>query len=80
MRGTQKGNHTQKLFFKEIENFELVISEIMTAVIERTPDMKLQSKMKEAVSQFSVHPLTDDVEWIASEYIRHGAVPEGYPE
>ena len=24
--------------------------------------------------------LTDDVEWIAGEYIRHGAVPEGYPE
>ncbi|MCL0057874.1 hypothetical protein M1N05_02255 [Dehalococcoidales bacterium] len=22
----------------------------------------------------------DDVEWIAGEYIRHGAVPEGYPE
>lgn len=36
--------------------------------------------MKEAVSQFSVLPLTDDVEWIASEYISHGAVPECYPE
>lgn len=67
-------------FFKEIENFELFISEITTAEIERTPDMKLRSKMKEAVSQFSMLPLTDDVEWIASEYISHGAVPEGYPE
>ena len=55
-------------------------SEITVAEIERTPDMELQSKIKEVVAQFSVLSLTDDVEWIASEYIRHGAVPEGYPE
>ena len=24
--------------------------------------------------------LTDDVEWLANEYIRYGAVPEGFPE
>ncbi|MCW3133986.1 MAG: hypothetical protein N2V78_06640 [Methanophagales archaeon] len=36
--------------------------------------------MKDAVSRFSVLSLTDDVEWIASEYIRYGAVPEGYLE
>ncbi len=67
-------------FFAEIENFETFISEITVAEIERTPDMELRSKMKDVVSQFSVLSLTDDVDWIASEYIRHGAVPEGYPE
>jgi predicted nucleic acid-binding protein len=67
-------------FFKEIGNFEPFISEITVAEIERTPDMELQSKMKDAVSRFSVFSLTDDVEWIASEYIRYGTVPEGYSE
>jgi predicted nucleic acid-binding protein len=67
-------------FLKEIESFEPFISEITVAEIERTPDPLLQSKMKEVVSQFSVLPLTDDVEWLANEYVRYGAVPESYPE
>ena len=36
--------------------------------------------MREKISQFSVLSLTDDVEWLAKEYIRYGAVPESYPE
>ncbi|ATZ61831.2 MAG: PIN domain-containing protein [Methanosarcinales archaeon Met12] len=67
-------------FFAEIGNFETFISEITVAEIERTPDIELRGKMKDTVSRFSVLSLTDDVEWIASEYIRHGAVPEGYTE
>lgn len=67
-------------FFREIANFESFISEITVAEIERTPDIGLRNKMKDAVREFSVFPLTDDVEWIAREYIRHGAVPEGYSE
>ena len=42
--------------------------------------MELRSKMKDAVSRFSVLALTDEVEWVAHEYIRHGAVPESYSE
>jgi hypothetical protein len=36
--------------------------------------------MKGVISQFSVLSLTDDIEWITSECIHHGAVPEGYSE
>lgn len=67
-------------FFREIANFESFISEITVAEIERTPDIGLRNKMKDAVKQFSVFPLTDEVEWLADQYIRHGAVPESYPE
>jgi predicted nucleic acid-binding protein len=67
-------------FFKEIENFEVCISEITVAEIERTPGLELQNKMRETISRFSILPLTDDVEWLAKEYVRHGAVPESYPE
>ncbi|MEA1964865.1 MAG: PIN domain-containing protein [Candidatus Aerophobetes bacterium] len=67
-------------FFKEMENFEAFVSEITVAEIERTLNTTLRSKMKGMILQFSVLPLTDDVEWLAKEYARHEAVPEGYPE
>jgi len=67
-------------FFKEIERFEAHISEITIAEVKRVPDLELQSKMRRTMSQFSILSLTNDVEWVAKEYIRYGAIPEGYPE
>ena len=67
-------------FFNEIESFDPFISEITTAEIERTPDMMLLSKMKEVALQLPALPLTDDIEWLANEYVRYGAVPESYLE
>jgi predicted nucleic acid-binding protein len=67
-------------FFKRIEDFEVYISETTVAEIERTPDPELRNKMRGTISQFSILPLTNDVEWLANEYVRYGAVPEGYPE
>ena len=67
-------------FFEEIGNFATHISEITAAEIERTPDLKLRSKMKEIISQFPMLFLTDEAVLLAKEYIRYGAVPEGYPE
>lgn len=67
-------------FFKEIESFEAYISEITVIEVERTPDSGLQNKMKERISQFLRLSLTDDVEWLAKEYVSYHAVPEGYPE
>ena len=48
-------------FFKEIESFEAYISEITVIEVERTPDLALQNKMREKISQFLRLPLTDDV-------------------
>ena len=67
-------------FFGGIGNFEAFISEITVVEIERTPNTELRSKMKDAILQFSVLSLTDDVERLANLYIRYGAVPENYPE
>ncbi|WXG39483.1 MAG: hypothetical protein WED07_01390 [Candidatus Freyarchaeum deiterrae] len=36
--------------------------------------------MRKKVSQFSVLSLTDDVKWLAEQYIRYGAIPESYQE
>ena len=67
-------------FFTEIESFDAFVSEITVAEIQRTPETALQSKMKEVISQLSVLPLTDEIEWLANEYLRYDAVPENYPE
>jgi predicted nucleic acid-binding protein len=69
-----------EVFFKETGNFETFVSELTAAEIERTPEIQLRRKMKEAVAQFLLLSLTDDVEWLAKEYVRYGAVPEDYPE
>jgi len=67
-------------FFKEIKNFKTYISEITVAEIERTPDLELRNRMREMISQFSLLSISDEVEWLAKEYVRYGAVPEGYQE
>ncbi len=67
-------------FFKEIKDYEIFISEITVVEIERTPEPVLQIRMKEAIFPFSVLALTKDVEHLATEYVRHMAIPEGYPE
>jgi predicted nucleic acid-binding protein len=36
--------------------------------------------MRDAIKQFSTFSLTDEVEWLANQYIRYGAVPESSPE
>ena len=36
--------------------------------------------MKEVASQFPAFFITDDVEGLANEYVRYGAVPESYLE
>lgn len=67
-------------FFNQIEDFEPYVSEITIAEIERTLEIDLKSKMKESILQFSILSLTDDIEWLAKEYIHYGAVPENYAE
>jgi predicted nucleic acid-binding protein len=67
-------------FFRKIGSFEVYISEISIMEIERTPDLKLQNKMRETIRSLATLYITDKVEWLAKEYIRHGAVPEGYAE
>jgi predicted nucleic acid-binding protein len=67
-------------FFKGMKDYEIFISEITVAEIERTPEPVLQIRMKEVISPFSVLALTEGVDHLATEYIRNMAIPEGYPE
>ena len=67
-------------FFKETGDYEVFVSEITITEIERTPEPVIQIKMRKAIFPFSVLVLTEEVEHLAAEYIRHMAIPEGCPE
>jgi len=71
-------------FLKRARILEVCISQITLVEIEQTPDLELRNKMRGAISQFSIlrflYNNVESVEWLAKEYVRYGAVPEGYPE
>ena len=67
-------------FFEEIENFETYISDITIAEIEKTPDEEIKNNMKEKITQFSVLTISDEIEELAKEIVRRGAINESYSE
>jgi len=69
-----------RIFFNQTENFQIFISDLTLAEIERTVNVQLKRKLQKLVDKFDVVKTNDDVERVAEEYIKQGAVPEGYPE
>lgn len=69
-----------RAFFQIASGFDVYISEITMAEIERTPDSELREKMRSMASALPVLALSDEVERLAAEYVRRGAVPESYSE
>lgn len=67
-------------FIRKMGDLEVYVSEISIAEVKRTPEIELRNKMRRAISELLVVLVTDDVERLASQYIRYGAVPEDYPE
>ncbi|TKJ45209.1 hypothetical protein CEE35_04790 [Candidatus Aerophobetes bacterium Ae_b3b] len=69
-----------RIFFNQTENFQIFISDLTLAEIERTVNVQLKRKLQKLVDKFDVVKTNEDVERVAEEYIKQGAVPEGYPE
>lgn len=67
-------------FFSKIGIYDVYISELTVAEIEKTPDQTLRSKMKQVVKGFSVLEISESVEELAKEYVKYGAIPESNPE
>lgn len=67
-------------FYNEIETFEIYISNITLAEIEKTPDKSLQKEMKNKIVAFSVLSISNEVEELAKEIIKKGAINESYSE
>lgn len=69
-----------ELFFNNIEDYEIYISNITVIEIENTPDLQLRNKMEEIITNYKILIVNDDVEWLGNEYIKHGAIPESQPD
>ncbi len=67
-------------FFNEIVNFEIYISDITLAEIEKTPDNEIKRKMEERTTEFSVLNSLIEVEELAKKIIQKGAISESYSE
>lgn len=78
-RNPERKQFTEE-FFRQADSFDVSISELTMAEIERTPDVSLRGSMKSTVGRFPVLPADVNVERLAREYIRHGAVPLDYAE
>lgn len=61
-------------------NFDIYISEITVAEIEKTPDASIRMKMRAAIESFKLLPTSDDMAGLAKEYMEKGAIPNSHPE
>ena len=67
-------------FFDAADRFDVHISELTLAEIERAPDVELGRRMRDTVEGLPVLAVDEEVEELAGEYVSRGAVPESYPE
>ena len=67
-------------FFEALDRFDVYVSELTLAEMERTPDRELGREMRDAVKGMNVLEVSPEVEDLAMEYVGQGAVPSSYPE
>jgi len=67
-------------FFSETKSFEIFISNITIAEIEKTPDKEIKTKMKGKIADFSVLTISNEIEELANVIIQKGAIKESYSE
>lgn len=67
-------------FFDVVDRFDVHVSELTLAEMDRAPDGKLGMRMRDTVKGFTILAVDEEVEDLAMEYVSRGAVPESYPE
>lgn len=72
--------HLIELFFNQLENFIVYISVITLAEVDRTPDEELKGKMESKLMGHTVLSLSEDINVLAEEYIKHKVIPKKHAE
>lgn len=67
-------------FFEHIKEFDVYVSEVVLAEVDRTRDTQLRSNLRKLAVSFDILPIDEESRVLADEYVRHGATPEDYPE
>jgi len=69
-----------KDFFSKIHEHEAYISDLSRIEVDKIPDDVLREKMSGVIATLRILSTDDVVEQLSKDYIRYGAIPEGYPE
>ena len=64
--------------FAKIQEHDTYISDLSRIEVDKTPDNVLREKMIGIIDTLRILPVDDVIEQLSKEYIRHGAIPEGY--
>lgn len=68
------------IFFEKIDDFDVFISEIVLAEIERIKTEDLKKKMRKRAINYKILKINEATRKLASEYIKNNAIPEAYSE
>ncbi len=74
-RWPDRAEMTQSFWAKR-DHFELCTSEVARLEIEGTSDTARRTQMLALFEQITVHPLTPEMEALASEYVKAGVFPK----
>ena len=69
MRETLKENLLLSLFFEEIGNYEIYISNFTIAEIGKTLDEDIKKKMNDKITEFTILKFSDEIEGLAEDII-----------
>jgi predicted nucleic acid-binding protein len=69
-----------KLFFENIERFDVYISELTVREIDATQSTVKKDVMRKITSNFKILPIEKGVEELTQKYLEYDALPSGYAE
>lgn len=67
-----------KAFWKKLKHYEVFISEITLDELRKTREIDPQREelLLELIAEFTILPLTQEAENLASLYVKHAVIPE----
>lgn len=67
-------------FFEKIQKFDVYISDIVRAEINKIKSEELKQKVKVFIRDFKTLLMSDEITQLANEYIQNNAIPADYKE
>jgi len=74
-RNPERQRITQNFFMNQ-DKFEIYVSRLTLKEISDAHSPRLRKRMQQLVSKYTYLKESEDVEILANEYIRHGAIPK----
>ena len=69
-----------KRFFEQAKTFTVYVSEVVLAEIDNVRNTQLKEKLRNTAISFKILQIDKKIRRLASEYVKHGAIPPDYSE